>query len=198
MSTGGILRNDRSTIGVDRNKWLGSSEDEGFPLAGSDYRAFVMTAHACHVWLWRQPSTPQAGLDLSTLSQEEIGIARLFIFNRQIEVCDLSSYDAALAGGIKMCSRGIAIGTTAFGKLVLIYPSSELHFSLSHTSSHAMVAVVHTPVGVDVEQVRPIEQAVAEMQFSNNEQGQLAAYQREGWRRGFFRLLDTQGGVVDG
>ena len=49
----------------------------------------------------------------------------------------------------------------------------DIHFSLSHTKTHVLVAVSDKPVGVDVETVRPVRRGVPERVCSPDEQRQF-------------------------
>ena len=70
----------------------------------------------------------------------------------------------------------------------------HFHFSLSHSRSIALLAVANgRPVGVDVEEVRPIEPEVADSHFSASERSQLNQLQGDAWLR-LLPLLDAQGG----
>lgn len=52
--------------------------------------------------------------------------------------------------------RDIRLATSEFGKPILIWPAQRnSHFNVSHTGRHALIALASTPVGIDVETVRP-------------------------------------------
>jgi 4'-phosphopantetheinyl transferase len=75
--------------------------------------------------------------------------------------------------------------------------SSSLHFSLSHSRSIAVLAVANAgPVGVDVEDVRPIEPEVADMNFSESERTQLSALQGDAWVAGFYRCWTRKEAIL--
>ena len=72
-----------------------------------------------------------------------------------------------------------------------------IHFSLSHSRSIAVLAVANgEPVGVDVEDVRPIEPEVAESHFSASERSQLSQLQGDAWLLGFYRCWTRKEAIL--
>lgn len=56
------------------------------------------------------------------------------------------------------------------------FPDSDLHFSISHTRHHAVCALAHCPVGVDMEELgRPVAVSLAKRVLSPGEWQQYAA-----------------------
>lgn len=121
------------------------------------------------VWLWLGKPCPVRGLagwegNLAWLSRQEAGRARRFRF-----VDDRWSYTTAhaalrvLVGGLIDCPpRALTFATTGNGKPVLcpdrhgVALASALHFNISHTRGMVAVALSGSPIGVDVERVRPL------------------------------------------
>ena len=86
-----------------------------------------------------------------------------------------------------------------FGKPKLHQNESSfpLHFSLSHCRSIALLAVAAgRPVGVDVEEVRPIEAEVADSHFSASERVQLNQLQGDAWLLGFYRCWTRKEAIL--
>ena len=82
------------------------------------------------------------------------------------------------------------------GKPELALESSDapLRFNLSHSKSVALLAVtLNSEVGVDVEDVRPIERDVAKRFFSPAEIASMATARRRGVAGRLLSLLDAQG-----
>src|SRR6202012_3586769 len=89
--------------------------------------------------------------------------------------------------------------TNAFGKPELRQngPPFSLRFSLSHSPSIAVLAVTNgEPVGVDVEDVKPIEAEVADSHFSASERSQLNQLRGDAWLRGFYRCWTRKEAIL--
>jgi 4'-phosphopantetheinyl transferase len=81
-----------------------------------------------------------------------------------------------------------------FGKPELPDP---LNFNLSHSRTVAVLAVAHgQPVGVDVEDVRPIEPEVADAHFSPSELSDLRGLQGDAWLTGFYRCWTRKEAIL--
>jgi 4'-phosphopantetheinyl transferase len=96
-------------------------------------------------------------------------------------------------------AAGLRFHANRFGKPEL-HPgdaSSCLQFSLSHSRSIAVLAVAKgEPVGVDVEEVRPIEPEVADSHFSASERSQLNQLQGDAWLLGFYRCWTRKEAIL--
>jgi len=66
----------------------------------------------------------------------------------------------------------LVFGMNEYGKPLLIYPK-EIHFNISHSGKYVVCAVDNNPVGVDVEEIKPIDFEIAKRFFSANEYLQL-------------------------
>lgn len=96
-------------------------------------------------------------------------------------------------------AAGLRFHANGFGKPELHRSdsSSSLHFSLSHSRSIAVLAVASgEPVGVDVEDVKPIEQEVADSHFSASERSQLKQLQGDAWLLGFYRCWTRKEAIL--
>ncbi len=154
----------------------------------------------CHCWIWNISAKSDGGLSTRTLDERETEIARRFVFEE-----DRSSYVLChrvlrllLSSYLGCAPSEISMNLSEFGKPVLVGSGGWLHFSLSHTSSHALLAVARYPVGADIERVRLIEPEVAAMHFSEAEQLQLAAYRGSDWTAAFFRCWTRKEAILKG
>jgi 4'-phosphopantetheinyl transferase len=99
----------------------------------------------------------------------------------------------------KICFRA-----SRFGKPELVEPelpdddaSSSIRFSLTHSRRIAVVAVAHgQPVGVDAEDVRPIEPEVAGTHFSAKEISDLRGLHGDAWLDGFYRCWTRKEAIL--
>ena len=66
----------------------------------------------------------------------------------------------------------------------------QLHFSVSHTRTAALVAVSAAPVGADVEQVRPLHPAMAR-RLAQTDCGDLQPFELWTLRESWFKLTGT-------
>jgi 4'-phosphopantetheinyl transferase len=152
-----------------------------------------------HLWAWALPS---AAADLSThveiLDHQERERVQRFHF-----AGDAARYALAhanlrriLGAYLKQRPEKICFRNNQFGKPELAGETS-LQFSLSHSQSMAVLAVDHAlPVGVDVEDVRPIETEVADAHFSATELSALRALQGDAWLTGFYRCWTRKEAVL--
>jgi 4'-phosphopantetheinyl transferase len=100
-----------------------------------------------------------------------------------------------ILGAYLHCSaEKICFLVNRFGKPAVDGP---ITFSLSHSRSIALLAVAHgQPVGVDVEDVRPIEAEVADTHFSPSELSQLSGLQGDAWLSGFYRCWTRKEAIL--
>lgn len=79
--------------------------------------------------------------------------------------------------------------TNSFGKPELVAEAQDcpLYFNLSHSRHLALLALsIDTEVGIDIEDIRPIEPEVAESHFSTAELAALSSLEGEVWLNGFY------------
>nr|WP_255733360.1 4'-phosphopantetheinyl transferase superfamily protein [Ruegeria sp. Ofav3-42] len=70
-------------------------------------------------------------------------------------------------------------------------------FNLSHSGGRAVLAVCEqTDPGLDIEKIRPIENAVARHHFSPAEYAKLSALPNSEWLQGFFRCWTRKEAVL--
>jgi 4'-phosphopantetheinyl transferase len=102
-----------------------------------------------------------------------------------------------LGGYLNQPAKKISFDANRFGKPELAGEASSLNFSLSHSQSIAVLAVAHgLPVGVDVEEVRPIEPEVAATHFSASELSDLSGLQGDAWLSGFYRCWTRKEAIL--
>jgi len=85
------------------------------------------------------------------------------------------------------------------------YVEGGPHFNLSHSEHRALLAVAAFPLGVDIEAVRTMEDAVADFAFSPAEQAALRAFPPGERQAAFFRgwtrkeaVVKARGDGIDG
>ena len=84
----------------------------------------------------------------------------------------------------------------AHGKPALSPARLALYFNLSHSGGLAALAIAGCDVGVDIEEVRPVDDAVAGRFFSAREQAALRGLRRADWRDAFYRCWTRKEAVV--
>lgn len=87
------------------------------------------------------------------------------------------------------------------GKPALVLDDSDapLRFNLSHSKNIALLAVaLEMAVGVDVENVRPIERDVANRFFSPREVASMTPLEGEAWLDAFYRCWTRKEAVLKG
>jgi len=95
--------------------------------------------------------------------------------------------------------KSISFDHNEFGKPHLVPSSavSEIAFNLSHTSNVALLAIAAgLRVGVDVEEVRPIEPGLVERYFSAQEQASLKALDGSAWLEGFYNCWTRKEAIL--
>jgi 4'-phosphopantetheinyl transferase len=101
-----------------------------------------------------------------------------------------------LAPYINQPAEKIAFRTGPFGKPELAGDTS-LKFSLSHSHTTALLAVdPELPLGVDVEDLKPIEPEVADKHFSATELSMLRGLQGDEWLTGFYRCWTRKEAIL--
>ena len=133
----------------------------------------TIDADEVHLWAWTLE--PAAAADLAAhieiLDEQERERMQRFYFapDRARYAVAHANLRRILGAYLNQPAESVRFHANRFGKPELADndASSSLHFSLSHSRSIAVLAVANgRPVGVDVEDVRPIEPAVADTHFS--------------------------------
>lgn len=101
-----------------------------------------------------------------------------------------------LARAAGVAPEALAFAVSPWGRPELAAPAG-LHFSLSHAQAHGALAVSRRgPVGVDVEEIRPVEPEVAAQFFSAAEQAALARLPPAQRLQGFYRCWTRREAVL--
>jgi 4'-phosphopantetheinyl transferase len=152
-----------------------------------------------HLWAWElQPAPHDLSPHVEILDHQEKERMRRFHF-----AADSERYAVAhgnlrriLAAYLNLTPESLAFRSNRFGKPELTGETS-LKFSLSHSKSIALLAVDHAePVGVDVEDVRPIEAGVADGHFSATELADLRGLEGDAWLTGFYRCWTRKEAIL--
>jgi 4'-phosphopantetheinyl transferase len=152
-----------------------------------------------HLWAWAlQPAARDLSAHLQILDRQEQERVRRFHF-----AADAERYAVAhgnlrriLGAYLNLAPERLCFRNNQFGKPELA-GETTLKFSLSHSKSIAVLAVDRSqPVGVDVEDVRPIEAEVANGHFSATELTDLRGLQGEDWLAGFYRCWTRKEAIL--
>jgi 4'-phosphopantetheinyl transferase len=155
-----------------------------------------------HVWAWAlEPATVDLPTHIEILDQRERERMQRFHFapDRARYAVAHANLRRILGAYLDQPAAGLRFHANGFGKLELHQSesSSSLHFSLSHSRSIAVLAVANgRPVGVDVEDVRPIEPEVADSNFSASERSQLNQLQGNAWLLSFYRCWTRKEAIL--
>ncbi|WP_330332194.1 4'-phosphopantetheinyl transferase superfamily protein [Streptomyces sp. NBC_00536] len=122
------------------------------------------------VWLLRQPKPDDITgvLEMTELDENELQRARAcrrqsggylyaaaHIALRRV----LATYVGEPAGSLEFGRGPCPCCDQQHGRPILLQPTSDLHFSLSHSSGIVLIGVASVPIGVDVEKVPTAETA---------------------------------------
>lgn len=116
------------------------------------------------------------------LSQEEQKRADRFYFehDRHRFIVGRGWLRSLLAKYLQVAPEGIEFQYSAKGKPMLANVEQHLHFNLSHSGGLALYAIASQPVGIDLEQIRPLSDAeqLAKRFFTPAEAEAIAALPR--------------------
>jgi len=155
-----------------------------------------------HLWAWSlEPVPADLAAHVALLDPLELQRFRDFHF-----AADAGRYAVAhanlrriLGGYCDRPAAAICFRANRFGKPELANDDapSFLRFSLTHSRRIAVLAVAHgQPVGVDVEDVRPIEPDVAGAHFSDREISDLSGLHGDAWLNGFYRCWTRKEAIL--
>ncbi len=160
----------------------------------------AISADEVHLWAWAlDPVVEDLSAHIEILDPAEL--QRLYRFHfapdRERYALTHANLHRILGGYLHQPAKKISFRTNRFGKPELAGETSSLNFSLSHSQSIAVLAVAHgLPVGVDVEDVRPIEPEVAATHFSASELSDLSTLQGDAWLSGFYRCWTRKEAIL--
>ncbi len=104
---------------------------------------------------------------------------------------------AGFCAYLKQPPDGLRFKVNPFGKPELIAAAPGIHFNLSHSHSIAVLAVSPgVEVGIDVEDIRPIEPEVASSSFSPAEISVLNRLEGDQWLRGFYQCWTRKEAIL--
>ncbi len=159
----------------------------------------TIAADEVHLWAWAlQPAARDLSAHVEILDRQEQQRMQRFHF-----AADSERYAVAhgnlrriLGAYLNLAPERLCFRNNQFGKPELAGETS-LKFSLSHSKSIAVLAVdLAQPVGVDVEDVRPIEEEVADRHFSATELTDLRGLEGEAWLAGFYRCWTRKEAIL--
>jgi 4'-phosphopantetheinyl transferase len=160
----------------------------------------VISADEVHLWAWPlDPVVEDLSAHIEILDPAELQRMYKFHFapDRERYAVAHANLRRILGGYLDQPAKKIGFHANRFGKPELAGEASSLNFSLSHSQSIAVLAVAHgLPVGVDVEEVRPIEPEVAATHFSASELSDLSGLQGDAWLSGFYRCWTRKEAIL--
>jgi 4'-phosphopantetheinyl transferase len=164
-----------------------------------------ITADQIHVWAWLLDSS----LRSTALEEAQIGLLdgkELERFYRFHFACDRARFAIAhvnvrriLGAYLDQEPERIVFRTNSFGKpeLATEAQTCPLHFNLSHSRSVALLALsTETELGIDIEDLRPIQSEVAEGHFSPTELVALSSLEGEAWLNGFYHCWTRKEAIL--
>ena len=153
-----------------------------------------------HLWAWPLESAAEdISAHIDILDGAEMQRMQSFHFapDRERYAIAHANLRRILGGYLHQPVDKISSHANRFGKPELAGEATSLNFSLSHTQSIAVLAVAHgLPVGVDVEEMRPIEPEVAATHFSASELSDLNGLQGDAWLGGFYRCWTRKEAIL--
>jgi 4'-phosphopantetheinyl transferase len=152
-----------------------------------------------HLWAWAfPPDAANVSADIAVLDHQERERMRRFHFaaDRERFAVAHTNLRRILGTYLNQPPETICFRANRFGKPELAADVS-LSFSMSHCRSIAIVAVANgQPVGIDVEDVRPVEPEVAETHFSAIELSALNRLHGDAWLSGFYRCWTRKEAIL--
>jgi 4'-phosphopantetheinyl transferase len=164
----------------------------------SPFRATIAPDEV-HLWAWALQPVPRGlSAHVEVLDRQEQDRMQRFHF-----AADSERYAVAhgnlrriLGAYLNLAPEKLCFRNNQFGKPELPGETSP-KFSLSHSKSIALLAVDHAqPLGVDVEDVKPIEAEVADAHFSATELSDLRGLEGDAWLTGFYRCWTRKEAIL--
>jgi 4'-phosphopantetheinyl transferase len=153
-----------------------------------------------HLWAWTfDRGGEPAPEDLRILDDFERGRTARFRFSLdqvRYSLCH-ANMRRILASYLDQPPESLAVREAFGGKPELTGEPARLRFNLSHSRSVAALAVaLDMEVGVDMEDVRPIETDVAKRYFSPTEFASLSTLGGQSWLDGFYRCWTRKEAIL--
>lgn len=155
-----------------------------------------------HVWAW---DCACSAFDLThyipLLSPEECFLMQRFRFERDRVRYGISHAILRILLGryLGVQSSSLSFDQNEFGKpsLAQTVVGSELTFNLSHTNRVGLLAIAAgLAIGVDIEEVRPVECGTVERYFSTQEQSSLGTLAGADWLEGFYNCWTRKEAIL--
>jgi 4'-phosphopantetheinyl transferase len=163
-----------------------------WPIVGVPQRSVT---GEIHVWAWllnsHLGSTGPEAAQIELLDPKEMERFHRFHFESDRARFAIAHVNVRrIIGAYIGCEpEHLLFRTNSFGKpeLVAEEQARPLYFNLSHSRHIALLALsTDTEVGIDIEDIRPIEPEVAERYFSTTELAALSSLEGEVWLNGFY------------
>lgn len=147
---------------------------------------------AVDIWNWSLDQNPEVDADAQALlSEEERLRARRFLreVDRRRYIVGRAGLRKVLGTRLGIEPEGLRFAYNSWGKPEIdLGDPTGLYFNLSHSAGEAVLVLsAHADVGVDIEEIRPIEEDVASHFFSPSECAALAALPVGEQLAGFYR-----------
>jgi 4'-phosphopantetheinyl transferase len=159
----------------------------------------VVPAGEVHLWAWAlEPAAADPSAHAAILDSRELHRMRSFKFARDRARYAVTHANVRRILGVYLNRppEQVRLQTDRLGKPELAQEFS-LTFNLSHSRSIGILAVAPgEPVGVDVEDVRPIEPEVAARYFSAAELAALNQLRGDDWLTGFYRCWTRKEAIL--
>jgi 4'-phosphopantetheinyl transferase len=159
-----------------------------------------------HVWAWPLDG-PLETAQLALLDEEELSRFHRFHFERDRTHFAIAHANMRrlLGAYLNQAPERLSFRVSRFGKPELAAEGLtppvpfNVRFNLSHSRSLALLAVAaEIEVGVDIEEIQPIEPEVAESHFSAAELSALASLNGDAWLQGFYRCWTRKEAILKG
>lgn len=149
------------------------------------------------LWQWSLDIPEQDILKASKpLSDDEMRRADRFVkpIDRRMYIAGRSRLRKILGRYLGLAAKSVSFDYGPHGKPML---ADGPGFNLSHSGGRAVLAVSEDgDLGLDIEKVRPIEDAVARHNFSPAEYAELSELPEAEWLNGFFRCWTRKEAVL--
>jgi 4'-phosphopantetheinyl transferase len=159
----------------------------------------TIAADEVHLWAWTfEPSAADPSVHVAILDSQELQRMGSFYFarDRAHYAVTHANLRRLLGAYLNQRPEQVRLRADRLGKPELA-EDDRLAFNLSHSRSIAVLAVAQgQPVGVDVEDVRPIEPAVAARHFSTAELAALDQLRGDAWLAGFYRCWTRKEAIL--
>jgi 4'-phosphopantetheinyl transferase len=156
-----------------------------------------------HIWAWPLDIPGPVAALTALLDEDEIQRFHRFHFDRdRLRFAIAHGYLRTILGAyINQPPERLRFKANPYGKPEIAgegtSPGHPLRFNLSHCRSLALLALsTGAEIGVDVEEIRPIEPGVAESHFSAAERFALGSLDGDSWLRGFYRCWTRKEAIL--